>query len=179
MTNSNFINYHVLVSASPSCLNRDDMNMQKTAIFGGATRVRISSQSLKRAMRTSEYYASALGIRSVRTRQLPKLKEYLVDAFKDRFEKETIEQAIELLIRDDKKETDKGTSGERKDTGDKKVAVAPWAIEEVAHVCELIDSDGNDRKKLERQIKSNPVSFYVLRDSQADHVCDTVTEHVA
>ncbi len=46
---SNFINIHVLISHSPSCLNRDDMNMQKDAIFGGKRRVRISSQSLKRA----------------------------------------------------------------------------------------------------------------------------------
>lgn len=42
---SNFINIHVLISHSPSCLNRDDMNMQKDAIFGGKRRVRISSQS--------------------------------------------------------------------------------------------------------------------------------------
>ena len=45
----NFINFHVLISHSPSCLNRDDMNMQKSAVFGGERRVRISSQSLKRA----------------------------------------------------------------------------------------------------------------------------------
>ncbi len=29
----NFLNIHVLISHSPSCLNRDDMNMQKSAIF--------------------------------------------------------------------------------------------------------------------------------------------------
>jgi len=46
----NFLNMHVLISHSPSCLNRDDMNMQKSAIFGGQRRVRISSQSLKRAV---------------------------------------------------------------------------------------------------------------------------------
>ena len=53
---SNFINIHVLISHSPSCLNRDDMNMQKDAIFGGKRRVRISSQSLKRAMRKRTKY---------------------------------------------------------------------------------------------------------------------------
>ena len=58
---SNFINIHVLISHSPSCLNRDDMNMQKDAIFGGKRRVRISSQSLKRAMRKSGYYAQNIG----------------------------------------------------------------------------------------------------------------------
>ena len=64
---SNFINIHVLISHSPSCLNRDDMNMQKDAIFGGKRRVRISSQSLKRAMRKSGYYAQNIGESSLRT----------------------------------------------------------------------------------------------------------------
>lgn len=35
MSVKNFINFHVLISHSPSYLNRDDMNMQKTAMFGG------------------------------------------------------------------------------------------------------------------------------------------------
>ena len=69
MNAHNFVNFHVLISHSPSCLNRDDMNMQKTAVFGGRTRVRISSQSLKRAMRFSPYYAGQF-TRSMRTRRL-------------------------------------------------------------------------------------------------------------
>lgn len=69
MSTRNFVNFHVLISHSPSCLNRDDMNMQKTAIFGGKTRVRISSQSLKRAFRYSPYYLEQFN-RSTRTRRL-------------------------------------------------------------------------------------------------------------
>ena len=34
MSEKNFLNIHVLISHNPSCLNRDDMNMQKSAIFG-------------------------------------------------------------------------------------------------------------------------------------------------
>ncbi len=67
MTDKNFLNIHVLISHSPSCLNRDDMNMQKSAVFGGVRRVRISSQSLKRAMRTSDYYKQHFE-KSTRTR---------------------------------------------------------------------------------------------------------------
>ena len=55
MSDKNYLNVHVLISHSPSCLNRDDMNMQKSAIFGGVRRVRVSSQRLKRAMRRSDY----------------------------------------------------------------------------------------------------------------------------
>lgn len=69
MSTRNFVNFHVLISHSPSCLNRDDMNMQKTAVFGGKTRVRISSQSLKRAFRHSHYYLEQFK-RSTRTRRL-------------------------------------------------------------------------------------------------------------
>jgi CRISPR system Cascade subunit CasC len=65
----NFVNFHMLLSHSPSCLNRDDMNMQKTAVFGGVKRVRISSQSLKRAMRNSGYYKQLFS-KSYRTRYL-------------------------------------------------------------------------------------------------------------
>jgi CRISPR system Cascade subunit CasC len=45
------IELHVLQSFPVSCLNRDDVGAPKTAIFGGCTRARISSQCLKRAIR--------------------------------------------------------------------------------------------------------------------------------
>ena len=45
------IELHILQSFPVSCLNRDDVGAPKTATFGGATRARISSQSLKRAIR--------------------------------------------------------------------------------------------------------------------------------
>ena len=45
------IELHILQSFPVSCLNRDDVGAPKTAIFGGTTRARISSQCLKRAIR--------------------------------------------------------------------------------------------------------------------------------
>jgi len=45
------IELHVLQSFPVSCLNRDDVGSPKTAVFGGVNRARISSQSLKRAIR--------------------------------------------------------------------------------------------------------------------------------
>jgi CRISPR system Cascade subunit CasC len=45
------IELHVLQSFPVSCLNRDDVGVPKSAIFGGVTRARISSQCLKRAIR--------------------------------------------------------------------------------------------------------------------------------
>lgn len=45
------IELHILQSFPVSCLNRDDVGSPKSAVFGGVTRSRISSQSLKRAIR--------------------------------------------------------------------------------------------------------------------------------
>jgi len=45
------IELHILQSFPVSCLNRDDVGSPKTAIFGGVNRARVSSQSMKRAIR--------------------------------------------------------------------------------------------------------------------------------
>ena len=58
---SRFIQLHLLTSYPPSNLNRDDLGRPKTAVMGGKTRLRISSQSLKRAWRTSDVFDEALG----------------------------------------------------------------------------------------------------------------------
>lgn len=42
---------HYLQNFAPSNLNRDDTGSPKDAFFGGTRRLRISSQSFKRAMR--------------------------------------------------------------------------------------------------------------------------------
>jgi len=42
---------HILQSVPVACLNRDDLNSPKTAVFGGVQRARVSSQSWKRSIR--------------------------------------------------------------------------------------------------------------------------------
>lgn len=68
---STFIQLHLLTSYPPSNLNRDDLGRPKTAVMGGKTRLRISSQSLKRAWRTSDLFESAMrGHIGTRTKEL-------------------------------------------------------------------------------------------------------------
>ena len=55
-----FVQLHLLTSYPPSNLNRDDLGRPKTATMGGARRLRVSSQSLKRAWRTSDTLQAAL-----------------------------------------------------------------------------------------------------------------------
>jgi len=68
---SNFIQLHLLTSYPPSNLNRDDLGRPKTAIMGGKTRLRVSSQSLKRAWRTSSIFAEKMdGYIGIRTKTM-------------------------------------------------------------------------------------------------------------
>jgi CRISPR system Cascade subunit CasC len=151
MSTKNFVNFHALISHSPSCLNRDDMNMQKTAVFGGMKRVRISSQSLKRAMRRSDHYSVHLGIPSVRTRDLGKLKTRFAELLGERFEFDLIGRVLEWMS--GKEGIVEGVQAD---------AVAPWSVEEVAHFCQLIrdgEKDGVDLKRLEKQIDKDARPF--------------------
>ena len=51
-----FLQLHLLTAYPASNLNRDDTGRPKTLDFGGAPRIRVSSQSLKRAWRTSPVF---------------------------------------------------------------------------------------------------------------------------
>ena len=57
---SRFVQMHVLTSYPPANLNRDDTGRPKTALMGDALRLRVSSQSLKRAWRTSSVFEQLL-----------------------------------------------------------------------------------------------------------------------
>ena len=46
-----FVDFHVIQTVPPSCINRDDTGSSKTAVYGGSTRARVSSQAWKHAMR--------------------------------------------------------------------------------------------------------------------------------
>lgn len=83
---SRFVQIHLLTSYPPANLNRDDQGRPKTAKMGGFDRLRVSSQSLKRAWRTSDLFVEALG-EHIGTRT----KRIGLDAAKE-FEKAGIKQ---------------------------------------------------------------------------------------
>lgn len=65
------IEYHILQSFPVTCLNRDDVGAPKTAIVGGSTRARVSSQSWKRQVRMSlQDFGIKLGVRTKKVEQL-------------------------------------------------------------------------------------------------------------
>ena len=77
---SRFLQVHLLTFYPPANLNRDDTGRPKTAVIGGATRLRLSSQSLKRAWRTSDDFKAALdGHRGERTQRIGEvIRDHLI-----------------------------------------------------------------------------------------------------
>lgn len=89
---STFVQFHLLTAYPPSNPNRDDMGRPKSALVGGAQRLRLSSQSLKRAIRESAYFQNDLaGHMGTRTKLIGvKLQKHLQE------QGETQERAREI-----------------------------------------------------------------------------------
>ncbi|MFV0635068.1 type I-E CRISPR-associated protein Cas7/Cse4/CasC [Mitsuokella sp. WILCCON 0060] len=68
-----YVDFHVIQTVPPSCINRDDTGSPKTALYGGVRRARVSSQSWKRAMRkmfNEDFQQANFGIRTKRISSL-------------------------------------------------------------------------------------------------------------
>ena len=48
-----YVDFHILQTVPPSCINWDDTGSPKTAVYGGVLRARVSSQAWKHAMRAA------------------------------------------------------------------------------------------------------------------------------
>ena len=99
---SRFLQLHVLTSYPAVNLNRDDAGRPKTLVYGGAERLRISSQSLKRAWRTAPEFTQILGVENIgaRTQEFAhRLRKLLEERGLDR---EEANKRIRKVIEDNK-----------------------------------------------------------------------------
>lgn len=74
MTNSNenlYLDMHVIQTVPSANINRDDTGAPKTALYGGVTRARVSSQSWKRAIR--QEFNAQVSNQGVRTKMVAQL----------------------------------------------------------------------------------------------------------
>jgi len=87
-----FVELHMIQNFAPANLNRDDTNNPKDCEFGGVRRARISSQCIKRAIRTSPVFAETTGVDiGTRTKWLIRLlRDRLVAADKSKEDATTI-----------------------------------------------------------------------------------------
>ncbi len=76
-----FIELHMIQNFAPANLNRDDTNSPKDCEFGGARRARISSQCIKRAIRTCPVFEETTRVSlGTRTRWLGRLLKERLEA---------------------------------------------------------------------------------------------------
>jgi CRISPR system Cascade subunit CasC len=125
-----FVEIHMLQNYAPSNLNRDDTGSVKDCVFGGYPRSRISSQCVKRSIRTSDFFEESLKEKlGERTKFLPEeIKNYLVDNKK--FSKDTASIWAEKFMtigKNDKKGEKDGDDKKKKKDNPKEEALLETA----------------------------------------------------
>ena len=93
-----FIDFHVIQTVPPSCVNRDDTGSPKTAQYGGVQRARVSSQCWKHAMRNmfkDHFDERELGVRTKKIVDMVMKEIIAIDATKN--EKEAKELAEKVI----------------------------------------------------------------------------------
>ncbi|HPC91834.1 MAG TPA: type I-E CRISPR-associated protein Cas7/Cse4/CasC [Myxococcota bacterium] len=133
------VQFHMLRTLPPSCVNRDKDGSPKEAFFGGTPRARISSQALKHALRTSEHWQEAFpNLLSIQTRTLPAIiRENLLRKAYPLEGVEAITQAVMTFGKSGKKE--EGNNEAEKAVGvaktDQVVKISPA---EIAHITDQL-----------------------------------------
>ncbi len=147
---STFINIHALISHPSSLMNRDDSGLQKTCIVGGVTRTRISSQCLKRAIRTSDLYKDGVDEVSIRTNKFNELLELCKKEMPD-VDDATLSDIILNFGPKVKTEKIKGT----KETLKVFESVQPFSIGAIKEAVRLVNDEGVELKNL-KKVKDLP-----------------------
>lgn len=170
MGSNNFLNIHVIISHSPSCLNRDEMNIQKSAVFGGTRRVRYSSQSLKHWMRKSDYFEQNFPGVSTRTRAMAEeIEKTLKEKTKldGKILREMVIEAIEMLV---SKPNERWLKKNRIFT-----QIMPWSDDEKGKVIKVLEEiaksnpSAKDRKTaIENALRKNTSNLADIFSKGAD-----------
>lgn len=134
------IEIHAIQNHSPSNLNRDDLGAPKTCYFGGVIRSRISSQCIKRSIRTSNHFRNLCG--GVRTRQLVRLLTEKIEA--DPAEQKRIEKI--LVICGIKPKAGKTRKEESESQDDEKSKMLIYTTKEAINEMAQLLKSGKEKK---------------------------------
>ncbi len=148
--NNIYVDIHVLQTVPPSCVNRDDTGSPKTAVYGGVTRARVSSQSWKHAMR--EYFKEE-AVESFRTKKV-------IDLLAAKISRDTgkSEEDAKKLAKDTFKAAGIKIDEKKNETG-ALFFIGDGQLEELCKIA-FEHSDGkyekDDKKVLQEALKSRP-----------------------
>ena len=143
-----YVDFHILQTVPPSCINRDDTGSPKTAVYGGVTRARVSSQAWKHAMRAAFAENARLDV-GKRTKKVADLvKEQILvlvsDADADKLAKKALENA--------------GIKFDEKSKSDDKVTKALFFMSsaQAKALAELAVAGSTDKKEYQKALKAAP-----------------------
>lgn len=179
-----YVDIHVLQTVPPSCVNRDDTGSPKTAVYGGTTRARVSSQAWKRAVRRMFMERMAQADVGIRTKYVYDL---LVDEIRALDPDAKAETLAESALADVK------VNVKAKKVGDPKVTDALFFISpaQIKALAQLIVEGAKDKKAFQaalndapaldvalfgRMVASNP-ELNVDASCQVAHAISTHTVH--
>lgn len=146
-----YVDFHILQTVPPSCINRDDTGSPKTAIYGGVTHARVSSQAWKHAMRQAFVEESLLDEEDVgkRTKKVTELVEKEIAALAP--EKDAAKLAKKTLDNAGIKNDEKGTKALFFISQAQIKALAQLAVEECA-----------DKKEYKKALSTAPSADIAL-----------------
>ena len=148
------VEYHILQSFPVTCLNRDDVGAPKTAIVGGTTRARVSSQCWKRQVRMIMHeLGSPIGTRTKYVGDL--VKQKCMELGAEESQAQDCARAVQRIFT--KKENDEDL--ERVDT---LLFLSPNEVEQIANYFKernfSVDK-GNKTKKKDDTLKRDILSL--------------------
>ena len=143
-----YVDFHILQTVPPSCINRDDTGSPKTAVYGGVTRARVSSQAWKHAMRAAFAENARLDV-GKRTKKVADLVRDQIlalapDADADKLAKKALENA--------------GIKFDEKSKSDDKVTKALFFMSsaQAKALAELAVAGSTDKKEYQKALKAAP-----------------------
>lgn len=142
-----YVDFHVLQTVPPSCVNRDDTGSPKTAVYGGVTRARVSSQAWKRAVR--KMFAEEMAERAETGKRTLKALEL-------------VEKELEEL-NPEQKETERKKAAKKalenagiKMKDDNSAALLFLSTAQARALAQLIKEGCEDKKSYQKALDQNP-----------------------
>ena len=147
-----YVDIHVLQTVPPSCVNRDDTGSPKTAVYGGTTRARVSSQAWKHAMRgdfRKMFATEELGVRSLKVVSLVADEIAAIDSTIS--EKARNKKAAEAL-----KAAGISIKSTKDDDIEKADALFFMSNKQAKEIAKLVCDGEEDKNAYKKALKDNP-----------------------
>ena len=148
-----FIDFHVLQTVPPSCVNRDDTGSPKTAVYGGTVRARVSSQAWKHAMRSEFKKEFDIGYR---TKYMKKAITDKVQSINPDLKRNDIEKKVEKILKTKLKENNKQKVWFEFEDEEKTKTLFFISNKQIEKFAELLIANETDIKKYRDAFKENP-----------------------